>query len=365
MAIPGSGYRTAVDVLCEVSLRMLQEIVLTTLTAPVSTGSQAVTVGSTTAMYVGADVVVDPYTSLAEVVAITAVNPGVSFTAVFANAHASGAQVIGATFPTQVETDPLYLQSEMLGYLSRAQNEFLAKAPIFYALAQQNLSYGQILQNTPTTCIEINRVAASTYYCQIVSLTRVGGTVTAVTASPHGLVVNSTMYIQNPTAGFGGSFQVATVISPTSFTYPQDATDGTAAGGAILSFSRIYETTQTELSMSDRNWRNEYVNTPTQWFEDRSGLYKWGVGNKPSSNFPCELLMSVRDTDTLTFLDGFLVPDLLVYILAYKTMQYAWSKDGVMQDQQRASYCGQRFDRGVAAVLRYLNGFDIRLKGAA
>lgn len=365
MALPGTGYRTAVDVLCEISLRMLQQIAFTTLTESVSTGSQTVTVGSTIAMYVGAQIVVDPYTNIAEVVTITAFVPGVSFTAVFANAHASGAQVIGATFPTQVATDALYTQSEMLGYLSRAQNEFLAKAPVFYALEQQNLTFGQVFQNTPTNCIEINRVAASTYYVQITSLTRTGGVVTAITASPHGLVQNSSIYIQNPTTGFGGVFQVATVISPTSFTYPQDAANGSATGGAILSFSRIYETTQTEITMTDRTWRNESMNTPTAWFEDRSGLYRWGINCKASSNFPCELLMSIRDTDTLSFLDEFLIPDMLVYLLAYKTMQYAFGKDGVMQDQQRAAYCGQRFDRGVMAVNRFLRGYEMNLKGAA
>lgn len=365
MASAGVGYRTAGDVLCEMSLHLLQEIVLTTTSAPVVAGSQTVPVGSTTAMYVGAEVAVEPYTALAEVVTIAAVSPGVSFTAVFANAHASGVQVIGATFPTQEQTDPIFTQSEMLGYLSRANNEYLSKCPVSYALAAQNLTFGQVYQNTPNTCIEINRIAVSTYYCQLVSLTRVNDVVTVVAASPHGLVQDSTFSVQNSTAGFSGAFAVATVVNATTFTYVQIASDGTTTGGAIISFSRIYETTSAEITMADRNWKNSYVNTPTAWAEDRAGLYRWLINGKASSNFPCELLMSVRDEDSLTLLSGFLVPDTLVPYLKYKALAYAFMKDGIMQDQQRAAYCESRFDRGVAATNRFLLGFQVGLKGAA
>ena len=118
---------------------------------------------------------------------------------------------------------------------------------------------------------------------------------------------------------------------------------------------RLYELTQTELTMRDRNWKVETLLTPTAFFEDRTGLYRWGVNGIPRSNFPVELLCSIRDTDSLTLLSGLLVPDICVPYVKYRVMQDCFSKDGVMSDPQRAAYCGQRFDRGVLATARWLD----------
>ena len=46
-------------------------------------------------------------------------------------------------------------------------------------------------------------------------------------------------------------------------------------------------------------------------------MYKWGVGGLPSSNFPVELLCAVRDTDTLSLIDGLLVPDVVAHGVKY------------------------------------------------
>jgi len=378
MSIPGVGYRFACDVLCEVSLHLVEPICLTTISAFYlvggwgsggwgasgwGTGPTTIQVASTNAMYVGAQIILGWGLTTQEVVTIIGItSSGYIFTTTPANSHEPGETILAPTFPTQAPTDQFFTQAEMLGYLSRAQNEFLADCPVYYQLTQQNLAYGQIFQNTPANCIEINRVAASTYYSVITSITISGGVATVVTASPHGLQVGSTVFIQNPAAGFGGCYEVASVPSPTSLTYPTESADGTATGGAILYFSRIYETTQSELSMTDRTWRNEFVGTPQSWFEDRSGLYRFGVGGKPASNFPIELLCSIRDTDTLGLLDQFLVSDTLVYLLKYKVLQYAFSKDGIQQDPARASWCDERYKRGVMSVNRFLVGLQLGLK---
>jgi hypothetical protein len=70
----------------------------------------------------------------------------------------------------------------------------------------------------------------------------------------------------------------------------------------------------------------------------------------------------VRDTDTLDLLSGFILSDVIIYILKYKVLSFALSKDGVQQDPGRAAYCRQRFDRGCASVNRYLLGFQLGLK---
>jgi hypothetical protein len=322
------------------------------------------TVSSQTAMYVGALIIIGWGLTTAEVVTITEINAdGTILTTATVNAHNAGETILAPTFPTQAPTDPFYTIQEMLGYLSRAQNEFLTECGTYFQLFQQSVTYGQIIQSTPPTAIEIERVALSTFYSAIATITIASNVATVVTVDPHGLQVGSTIYIQNPTAGFGGCFQVASVPSTTSLTCKQVAANSSATGGAIIYFSRLYETTSAEITMTDRTWRNDYVQNPSQWYEDRTGLYKWGVNGRPASNFPVELLCTVRDTDTLGLLDGFLIPDTLCYILKHKVLAFAFMKDGVAQDPARAAYCEQRYRRGVMAVQRYLRGMEMGLKG--
>ena len=52
-------------------------------------------------MYIGAEILVGVLGGDLEVVEVTAVNPGVSFTAVFVNPHVAGERLYGATFPVQ------------------------------------------------------------------------------------------------------------------------------------------------------------------------------------------------------------------------------------------------------------------------
>lgn len=381
MANTGIGYRLAADVLCEVSLHLLQPIVNTTLTSfgvggysdgGYSEGGysdpigQLLGVASQDAMYVGAMIVIGWGLDTAEVVTITEINDDDTIlTTPAANSHSVGEIVLAPTFPKQQTADPIYTQSEMLGYLARAQNEFLSACPTYYELSQQSLTFGQIYQDTPANCIEINRVAISRTYIAVDTLARAANVVTLTSVDPHGLGPKSTIFVQNPTAGWGGTFEVLMVPSPTTLTYRQDGDDDETTGGAILYFVRMYETTQAEISMTNRTWQNGYQQNPTQWFEDRSGLYMWGTGGKPASNYPVELLCSIRDTDTLGLLDGFLVSDMLVYIIKYGVLAYALSKDGVQQDPGRAGYCRARFDRGCMAVNRYLEGFKLGMKQEA
>lgn len=378
MAQPGVGFRFACDVLAEVSLHLIEPIVNCTLLAAYAqggwgtggwgaygwgSGPQTIQVSSTDSMYIGAQIVVGWGLSTAEVVTIIGItSTGYIYTTALVNSHEPGETILAPTFPTQQPTDPHFTQAEMLQYLARAENEMLSDVPVNYQISTQSLAYGNIFQSTPSNCIEINRIAASTYFCVLTSLTRAGNEVTAITTTPHGLQAGSTIYIQNPTTGFGGIFEIDTVLSPTSFTYPQDADNGSAAGGSILYFVRMYETTMSETTMTNRTWRNDFVPTPTAWGEDRSGLYRWFVNGRPSSNFPVELLCSVRDTDTLTLLDGFLIPDVLVPTLKYKVLAFAWSKDGVAQDPTRAAWCQQRYEKGILAIRRYLVGMEMTLK---
>ena len=344
------------------SLVLIEPIVNTTTSAPITASitPQVVPVASTTGIYVGAQLIIDPYLSTQEIVVVTAVIAGVSFTAIFTEDHLSGATVIAATFPVQQPTDPFFTQSEVLSYLARAQNEFLARVPCIFAFCSQTVSVGQIYQSSPGAMIEINRIASSAPNLSITSLTRTAGTVTAIVSVEHGFSQYSRFSVLPGNglsdASFVGAFSVASVIDPYTFTYVQNAANGSATGGLIGLWTRLYEISQEELTMRDRNWMVENHTALYSWFEDRSGNYKWGVGERPGSNFPVELLYSIRDTDTLALTDYFLVPDIMLHLVKYRALEFCFQKDGQMHDESRAQYCAMRFNNGILACQRWLDG---------
>lgn len=366
MAIPGFGFRTVNTLLMEISLHLVEPIVQTTLTESVAApGVASPTVGSTANIYVDALLVCDTGTN-AEVISVLAIGAG-SIEAVFAKAHASGVPLTAATFPTQEGTDPIFTQAEMIGYVSRAQNEFLEQVPVAFAQFFQQTTTGQLYQPLPATAIELDHVALSQLSLPITSLVRSGSVVTATFADPHDLSVGDTFWVVQPEdLTFQGVFEVASIIGPPSMsnqlTYLQYLADASTTGGTVAYFSRLYEVTQSELTMANRQWRQGW-GTPQNFFQDRTGNYQWGLGAIPAVGAPLELICSVRDADTLTLLDGFIIPDTILHFVKYLAMSYAFSKDGVYHDAQRAKYCEERFKRGVATVQRFLDSMIVDAQG--
>lgn len=137
MAAPfaGVGYLIVNDILTDVSYALVEPPVSTAVPAGgIAAGAQTVPVWDL-AMYVGAQVLVGVLGGDLEVVTITAAVVGTSFTAVFANAHAAGEPIVGATFPVQQSTDPFFTQEEMLGYVAQAVSDFLPDCPLVMAIA--------------------------------------------------------------------------------------------------------------------------------------------------------------------------------------------------------------------------------------
>jgi multisubunit Na+/H+ antiporter MnhC subunit len=166
MAAPvvGIGYLIASDILSDVSYMLIENPVNTAVPAGgVAAGAQTVGVYDPS-MYVGAQVVVglsgDP---LIEVVTITAVVVGVSFSAVFANAHAAGVAISGPTFPVRQPTDPFFTQGEMLVYLATALNDFLTDCPLIIGVATVQVAPSAQTTALPADSLKPVRVATGNY----------------------------------------------------------------------------------------------------------------------------------------------------------------------------------------------------------
>lgn len=158
--VAGVGYLIANDILTDVAFALIEPSVKTVVPGGgIAPGAQTVTTFDR-AMYVGVQIVVGLLGSNLEVVTITAVIVGASFSAVFANSHVGGEPITGATFPVQQSDDPFFTQPEMLGYLANAVNDLLTDCPLVVTVA--DISVVATTQNTalPPDCMKPVRIGA-------------------------------------------------------------------------------------------------------------------------------------------------------------------------------------------------------------
>lgn len=150
------GLVLPIDILQDVSYVLIEPFVDTTLgTAVGAPGSVTVSPPVMTGIYVGAVLVIGRGTPNVEAVTVTVVT-ATTFTAVFANTHLAADAVNGATFPSG-----LFTQTEMLGYLANAENEFLIKVRPVYGSATQALSIATRVYPQPASAIRIERVSST------------------------------------------------------------------------------------------------------------------------------------------------------------------------------------------------------------
>lgn len=368
------GNRQIVDIMAEIGLRLLEPIFNQILASPVGPGTDlTITLNpssplpATQWLYPGALIVVGWHASDAEVVEVIDVTGDDTFTGTLVNAHAEGESVFGATFPTQQTTDPVWTQAEIIGYIAQAQNEFLTKVPLIFGFTEnQVINAGQIYQTMPNTAVELERVAVETGQVSfnISTITRSGGVVTAVLPTSVnsdnwtpslGVVV---MGVANATFNSASNipFDLVSVSEDgLTLTWDQSGSNTASTGGYVSRpiWSRLYEANQNQIAMQNFAWQSN-MGSPQKWFEDRSGVYGWGVAPMPDSNYWAELLTSVRGSESLGLLDNLLVPDVFAYGPIYRALCYAVSKEGVQRSPTLAKYFGDKFDFWVMIADRYL-----------
>jgi hypothetical protein len=173
------------------------------------------------------------------------------------------------------------------------------------------------------------------------------------------LVMGVTDNTYNSTSNFQ-LFPLLTV-SPDglTLTWAQPGPNTSSTGGLVGQpiYTRLYEVSQNQITMANPQWMSDTSQPPTKWYEDRTGVYQWGVAPIPLGEYTVELVTSVRDLDTLALTDHFLVPDMILYAVKYKALQFCASKDGEQRNLTMAAWYGAKFDRTVMILDRYLRGF--------
>jgi hypothetical protein len=248
------------------------------LPAAISAGSQTIPISDpavwvpTVCLYVGAQLVCGVTGGNLEVVTVTAVNVGVSFTATFTNAHAAGEAILGATFPVRYPTDPLFTQAEMLSYISTATSDFLTDVPLCYNLA--TLTVTPSAQNT---------------------------------ALP------------------------ADSLFPVRIAYQQYP---------------LRETSQANLDSMNYAWTQQGLSQPINYFRDKIGIQNVGIYPRMGNTVPLEVIYAQRQAQTLGWGDGFYVPDCMTQYILYRTLSFAFSKDGESRNPGLAKYFSGRYEMG-------------------
>ncbi len=281
MATPviGAGFLRVVDRAMDAAYCLIQPVINEQFPASIAAGSQTIAISDpavwvpTVCFYVGAQLVCGITGDNLEVVTVTAVNVGVSFTATFANAHAAGEWINGATFPVRYPTDPLFTQGEMIAYISSACNDFLTDVPLAYNIADLTVLPTQ--QNTPLP---------------------------------------------------------ADSLFPVRLAYEQYP---------------LRETSQSSLDGMYYPWSQQALSQPRVYFRDKLPIQNVGIWPRAGNTTNLELVYAQRQAETLGWGDGFLVPDCLTQYILYRTLSFAFSKDGEARSPGLAKYFASRYDFGV------------------
>jgi hypothetical protein len=275
----GAGYLRVIDRLQDASYALIQPVVNEQFPAAITAGSQTIPISNpavwvpTVCFYVGAQLVCGVTGGNLEVVTVTAVNVGVSFTANFANAHAAGEWINGSTFPVRYPTDPLFTQSEMIAYISSATSDFYTDVPLAYNIAD--------LVVAPTT--------------------------------------------QNTALSADSLFPVRIAYE----SYP------------------LRETSQSNLDSMFYGWSQQALSQPRVWFRDKIGIQNVGIWPRMGNNLSLECVYAQRQAQTMGWGDGFIVPDCLTQYILYRTLSFAFSKDGEARNPGLAKYFASRYQFGV------------------
>lgn len=298
MASPtvGAGYLRVVDRLMDASYCLFQPVVNDVFPKTISAGSQTIQITDPSYMfnspsfYVGALLVCGVTGANLEVVEITAVDPGVSFTATFANAHQQGEAILGATFPVRYPTDQLLTQAEMITYLSTACNDFLTDCPLVYAIGNVTVGPSQQSVALPSDCMWPARVATNNY--------------------------------------------------------------------------PLRETSQSELDATNYRWTQSGLSQPRAYFRDKIPIQSVGIWPRAGNNVPLEVVYAQRQAQTLGWGDGFIFPDPFTIYPLYKTLSFAFSKDGEIRQPGLAKYFASRYSFGVKVcnmILDAVNDSNLQL----
>jgi hypothetical protein len=398
------GLILPINTMIEISYALIEDVVNTQVNpggAAITPGLNTVTPGSMLAIYAGAQLVCGAGTDI-EVISVISVTAS-TFTADFANAHPANDPLVGATFPSgQNDSIPLFTQSEMLTYLTEAQNSFLLAVQPIYTIATQALAMGRFIYPQPSDAIRMERVSIaeanpilpvilldSTGQAWEVNVDNTGRLFNSKVAgtAPTFILINGASTTNTYQVGVepGGQFgpPVVTVpqgvpptllVSPNGSVYQLQVGDAaipvflltspsSASVAGYASSVELWDETETSLDWLDTNWMSQTGQpNPSYWFQDKVGVGNFGVGPPPQVGSTARIFYSQRGPENpgLGLLTPYLVPDVMVPALKWRVLALALSKDGEQRNVELSKWAEQWYQMWCLIARKYLQGLTAR-----
>jgi hypothetical protein len=402
------GVLLPINLLMDVSYSLIEDVVNTKVNpsgGAVASGIQTVTPGSMLAIYAGAQLVCGTGSDI-EVIDVLSVTSS-TFSADFANAHAPTDPLIGATFPSgQGDSIPLWTQSEMLQYLSEAQNSFLLAVQPIYTIGTQPLTMGRFIYPQPSDAIRMERVSIAELNAiqPVVLLDSTGqawqiivsndgtslGAEKVAGSAPTFILLGDTQSTNIWEVGVETTGQLAVLAQAVPQSVPltllvsangtvyslQVATSGTtqdlvttlssASAAGYASSVELWDETETSLDWLETNWQSQTgQSNPSYWFQDKVGVGNFGVGPPPQVGSTARIFYSQRGSPSLGFLTPYLLPDVMTPALRWRVLSLALSKDGEQRNVELSRWAAQWFDMWCIVARKYLAGMTARFNMAS
>ena len=109
----------------------------------------------------------------------------------------------------------------------------------------------------------------------------------------------------------------------------------------------LHETSQSNLDAMMYQWSSQASAEPEAYYRDKLSVLKFGITPRPSNTTPIECIYQQRQAATMGIADGFLFPDPFTAYVLYRTLSFAYSKDGDMRSPGLAKYFQKRYEMGV------------------
>lgn len=304
--VAGVGFLLVEDILEDVSYVLFEPIVAQTFPVSIAGGIRTIAVFDPS-IYIGCQLVAGYNTTSMEVVTVTSFVAGVSFTATFTQPHAAGDAIRGATFPVQQTAgDPLFEQLEIIAYASTALNDFLTDCPLYYEIATVIVGPTQQNASLPSDCQYPVRVAP---------------------------------YFVDEGYGDGG--------------YGEGG-----YGGSVYFGYPLRETSMSNLDAMMYLWTQAGFSEPMVYFRDKIPMKNIGVWPRAGNFTPLEVVYAGRGPQTLGLADGFPIPDPFLLAVKYRTLSFAFSKDGEMRQPGLAKYFQSRYETSVKIAKVFLTAIQ-------
>jgi hypothetical protein len=120
----------------------------------------------------------------------------------------------------------------------------------------------------------------------------------------------------------------------------------------------LRETSQSNLDSMYPTWSQVAPSQPYAYFRDKTGIQNFGITPRANNSVTLECVYAQRGPQLFGLADGFSLPDPFLIYPFYRTLSFAFSKDGEMRQPGLAKYWQQRYELGVKVCTMFLESLN-------